>query len=76
MKNITPENAKELALITAIIISEDILKGTAIQVFDEAYKIAEEFIMIHPASKDWENEELDFDETIKVFTHVYRIHKT
>jgi hypothetical protein len=64
----TQEREKEISLIVAVIIREDILNGSVFQTFDKAHEIATEFIKIHPASKTWEDEDLDFDETIIVFT--------
>ena len=61
------ENAKELALITAVIIQEDILNGSLFNTFDTAYQLANEFIKVHPADKNWEGEGLDYDETIIKF---------
>ncbi len=59
---------KDLALITSIIINEDILGGTLFQTFDRAYAIAEKFQYIYPHDFKWENENLDFDEAIILFT--------
>ena len=59
--------AKELALIAAFIIHEDILNGTVYQTFDRAYELAEEFLEENLINKNWENEELDFDEAIIEF---------
>ena len=57
----------DLALITAIIINEDILGGTVFQTFDLAYTYAEEFQEKFGLDYDWENEEMDFDEAIIKF---------
>ena len=59
---------KDLALITSIIISEDILGGTLFQTFDRAYAIAEKFQHIYPHDFKWEGEKLDFEESIILFT--------
>jgi len=67
VKSITTANAKELALITSFIIRDDMLNGTVNQTFDKAYELAQEFILIHPEDKNWEDEELDFDEVITTF---------
>jgi hypothetical protein len=55
---------KDLALITSIIISEDILGGTVFQTFDKAYAIAKDFQKKYAHDFNWEEQELDFDETI------------
>lgn len=59
---------KDLALITSIILHEDILGGTIFQTFDRAYGIAEKFQYIYPHDFKWEGEDLDFDEAIILFT--------
>jgi hypothetical protein len=61
------QDAKELALITSIIINEDMLGGTIFQTFDKAYEIAEEFIKVYPSDSTWE--ELPYDETIIKFVN-------
>ena len=58
---------KDLALITAIIISEDILGGTIFQTFDRAYELAKQFQKKYSYDFDWEKQEDDFDETIIKF---------
>tara|TARA_B100000214_G_scaffold257319_1_gene189689 strand:- start:3032 stop:3250 length:219 start_codon:yes stop_codon:yes gene_type:complete len=57
----------DLALITAIIINEDILGGTVFQTFDLAYTFAEEFQEKFGYDYDWENHEITFDEAIIEF---------
>ena len=59
---------KDLALITSIILNEDILGGTIFQTFDRAYVIAEKFQYIYPHDFKWEGEDLEFDEAIILFT--------
>ena len=65
---------KDLALITAIILKEDILNDssfyhqTLFEMFDKAYSIAEKFQDIYPHDFNWEGEDLDFDEAIILFT--------
>ena len=58
---------KDLALITALIIDEDILGGSVFQTFDLAYLIAEKFQYIYPHDFKWEGEDLDFHEAIILF---------
>ena len=58
---------KDLALITSIIISEDLLGGTIFQTFDRAYELAEQFQKKYSYDFDWENQEDDFDEAIIKF---------
>ena len=70
MKN---TDAKELALITAVILQEDILSGSLFQTFDKAYEIATEFIKIHPEDKNWEGSGLDYDETIIDYANNYKL---
>jgi hypothetical protein len=55
------ENHINLALITAIIINEDILGGTVLQTF------AEEFQDQYAYDFNWENQEMTFDEAIIKF---------
>ena len=59
---------KDLALITAIIFKERILYDTSFNTFDKAYAIAEKFQDIYPHNFNWEDEDLDFDEAIILFT--------
>ena len=58
---------KDLALITTIIISEDLLGGTIFQTFDKAYELAKEFQKKYSYDFNWENQENDFDEAIIKF---------
>ena len=59
--------ARELALITSIIINEDVLGGTVWQTFDKAYEMAESFYECH--DKSWQEDfyGLDYDEAILKF---------
>tara|TARA_Y100000768_G_C23811590_1_gene602072 strand:+ start:83 stop:337 length:255 start_codon:yes stop_codon:yes gene_type:complete len=67
----------DLALITAIIINEDILGGTVFQTFEKniyykfnlAYTFAEEFQEKFGYDYDWENHDIDFDEAIIKFVN-------
>ena len=63
------EDAKELALVSALILQEDILLGTIFNTFDAVYEIAEEFIKVYPSDSTWE--ELDYEETVIGFAHEY-----
>jgi len=67
---VNKEKYKDLALITSIILSEDILKGSLFQSFDKAYAIAEDFQKKYAHDFNWENENLDFDESVIIFTKV------
>lgn len=58
------EKSKDLALITSIIIKEDILNGSVFQTFDKAYEIAKQFQDLYIEDFNWEDQELDFDEAI------------
>ena len=60
------EKATELALITCIIINEDILGGTVMQTFDRAFEYAKEFYLLNN-DKNWEEQALDFDEAVVQF---------
>ncbi len=64
----TEEKQKDLALITSIIIQEDMLGGTLFQTFDEAYEIAKKFQQEYPEDMDWEGIEPHFDEAVIEFT--------
>ncbi len=61
------EKEKDLALITAIIITEDLLNGSVFQVFDQAYKLAQEFQKQYAHDFNWENQEIGFDDAIIEF---------
>lgn len=61
-------NQKDLALITSVIINEDILGGTIFQTFDKAYALAKKFQVEYSHDFNWENQRLDFDEAIILFT--------
>ena len=67
MNIISYNKKKELALITAIIINEDILGGTVFQKFDTAYRIAEKFYKEYSKDTNWEKQQLDYDEAIIQF---------
>ena len=58
---------KDLALITAIIITEDLLNGSVFQVFDRAYELAQEFQKQYAHDFNWENQEIGFDDAIIEF---------
>jgi len=62
---------KDLALITAIIIQEDILNGTIFQTFDKAYDIAKAFQQDNPQGKNWEGLSPNFDEAVIIFAKQY-----
>lgn len=55
---------KDLALITCIIIQEDLLGGTVFQTFDKAWELAIEFQKLYAHDFNWEKQEMDFDEAI------------
>jgi len=60
---------KDLALITAIIIQEDLLGGTVFQTFDKAWELAIEFQKLYAHDFYWERQEKDFDEAIIDFVN-------
>jgi hypothetical protein len=71
-KTIEADKAKELALVTAVIINEDILNGTLFQTFDTAYYIAKMFVNKHGYEKtDW-GVDAEFDEAVIEFASNYR----
>ncbi len=49
----TDKEAKEVALVTALIIREDIFMGTVFQTFDKAYETAIKFVDRYPPDLDW-----------------------
>lgn len=59
---------KEIALITSIIINEDILGGTIFQTFDKAYQIAINFNNEHGENWGIDFNNLDFDEAVIKYT--------
>lgn len=65
---IDTEEAVGLALISCVIIKEDLLGGTVFQTFDRAYDLAEEFYHLNKDT-DWEQSDIDFDEAIIQFTN-------
>lgn len=74
MKSITEPKleyyqAKDLALITTIIIHEDILGATLFHTFDQAWEYAKEFQKHYAHDFDWINQENDFDEAIIKFVN-------
>lgn len=53
LKNVAAAEPREVALVTAFIIREDILMGTVYQTFDKAYEIAVKFVDSYPSDLDW-----------------------
>jgi len=69
---LTTELAKELALVTAVILNEGLLHGSVCQTFDNAYKIAEDFVKVYPLDTKWGIDyDLEYDEVISNFTEAY-----
>lgn len=64
------EEAKEVALVTAIIIREDVFLGTVFQTFDKAYDVALKFVEKYPPDTLWDD--LEYDETILAFTQNFK----
>lgn len=58
---------RDLALTTTIVYSELEHKGSIFQMFDECYKIAQEFCQKFSHDINWEKQELDYDEAIAEF---------
>lgn len=69
--------AEELALITAIIINEDMLGGSVFATFDLAYKLANDFYESHFAHWTEDFAGLDYDEAVIAFVndkkHIMRL---
>lgn len=66
------EKAKEIALVASVILNEDLLNGTVFQTFDNAYSIAEKFVLKYgyceeTAQIHW-GVDAEFDETVIEFT--------
>ena len=64
---------KDIALITSIIINEDMLGGTVFQTFDKAYELAKEFQKEYAHDYNWENQKIDFDEAVVQFVKSKKI---
>jgi len=61
---------KDIALIVAVIYSEDLLTGCVFHSFEEAYKMAKAFQKKYPHDFNWESEDDDFDEAIIKFVNL------
>ena len=70
MKN--KEYYEELACISAYIVRQDLLYGTFFQTFDEAYKIAKEFLELYPIDEystwGW-GDNPEWDEAVERFVN-------
>ena len=66
---------KDLALITSIIINEDMLGGSVFHTFDKAYQPAKEFQDLNSNDFDWENSSIDFDEAVILFVNIRLLNK-
>ena len=65
LETMTDTKAKDLALVTCVILEEDLLGGTLWNSFDRAYKLAKEFCQLYPSDYNWkECSQLDFDEAV------------
>jgi hypothetical protein len=64
---IRESQAEDLALITCVILKEDLLGGTVWQDFTVAYELAKKFQKVYPADHDWQEEDIDFESTIVMF---------
>jgi hypothetical protein len=62
------KKAEELALITSYIIREDLLNGTFFNTFDNAFKLAQEFLKAYSVDYLWGIEE-EWDETVENFVN-------
>jgi hypothetical protein len=72
-KKITEQQAKEHALIVAVLIREDILKGSVFFSFDKCWEIAKDFVEKYPPDTKWGiGEGFDeYDETVIDFAKQY-----
>ena len=61
------DRTKDLALVTAMIIQEEVFNATLFQQFDTAYSIAQEFCKEYPHDYDWENSNIDFESMVAIF---------
>jgi len=68
LKNVAYAEPREVALVTAVIIREDILMGTVYQTFDRAYEIAVKFVDSYPSDLDWGVDDIR-DEDGNLITH-------
>lgn len=68
LKNVAAAEPREVALVTAVIIREDILMGTVYQTFDKAYEIAVKFVDRYPSDLDWGVDDIR-DEDGNLITH-------
>lgn len=69
---IRKDKAQEIALVTAVIINEELLRGSLFQTFDKAYEIAEKFVDKYGYGEKTEQEwgvDAEFDETVIEFTN-------
>ena len=64
------EEAKEVALVTAVIIHEDVFMGSVYQTFDKAYDVASKFVEKYPPNTHWDD--LEYDETIVAFAQRFK----
>jgi hypothetical protein len=70
---IRESQAEDLALITCVIIKEELIGGTVWQDFTIAYELAKEFQKVYPADHDWQDEDVDFESAIVMFVKIHRV---
>jgi hypothetical protein len=61
------DRTKDLALVTAMIIQQEVFNATLFQQFDTAYNIAQEFCKEYPHDYNWENSNIDFESMVAIF---------
>ena len=59
----------EVASTAAYIVRQDLLNGTFFQTYDEAKKVAKEFVEKYPPETKWGENNLEWDETIEKFVN-------
>lgn len=64
------EQIKELAVITAYIMQNNLLQAEFINSIDKAYDIALKFAEKYPHNFQWEYREKDWDEVLEEFVKI------
>lgn len=65
------ETAKEITLVTVVILNENILTGGVFQTFDKAYGIAESFVEHYGVDNESWGPDNDFEEAVIKHTNKY-----
>jgi len=73
---IRESQAEDLALITCVILKEDLLGGTVWQDFTIAYELAKRFQKVYSADHDWwQDEDVDFKSAIVMFVKMHNVNE-